>query len=277
MTLAPMLALAGCSGLDLVDAVAPSSGYAVHRGERYGDHPRQSLDIYVPAGGPGTRRAPVVLFFYGGSWRGGAKEAYRFIGAHFARSGHVAAIADYRIFPEVRFPGFVEDCAAATAFLRRSVAGHGGDPERIFLIGHSAGAHMATLLALEPAYLARVGAHPDLIAGVVGISGPYDHDLGTVRWLAEIFPDPASRSAARVTARVRRGAPPMLLASGTADMLVPARNAVALADRLREFGNRVDLRLYDGVSHGDILLAFVPALAGASTLGRDVAAFLAAA
>lgn len=272
-TLAASL-LAGCSGLRLIDAVAPSHGYALQVGLAYGPSQRHRLDIYVPADDAMAPPPPVVLFLYGGSWRNGAREQYRFVGAWLARAGFVAAVADYRLFPEVRFPAFVEDCAAALAFLGRHAAAYGGDPGRLFVMGHSAGAHMAMLLAIEPTYLVDAGADPGRLAGVVGISGPYDHDFGTVRWLADVFPDEASRRAARVAERARSGTPPIFLANGTADSLVPPRNAVVMAQRLRATGNPVELRLYDGAGHGNILLGFVPALAGASTLGRDVAGFL---
>jgi acetyl esterase/lipase len=266
--------LGGCSGLRLIDAVTPSAGYTLAAGLAYGPSQRHLLDIYAPLAGGAAGPPPVVLFLYGGSWRNGARAQYRFVGAWLARAGFVAAVADYRLFPEVRFPGFVEDCAAALAFLGRHAGQHGGDPGRLFLMGHSAGAHMAMLLAIEPAYLVGAGADPDRLAGVVGISGPYDHDFGTVRWLADVFPDDWSRRAARVADRARSGTPPVFLANGMADSLVPARNAVVMAERLRQKGNPVALRLYDGAGHGDILLGFVPALAGASTLGQDVAGFL---
>ena len=266
--------LGGCSGLRLIDAVTPSAGYTLAAGLAYGPSQRHLLDIYAPLAGGAAGPPPVVLFLYGGSWRNGARAQYRFVGAWLARAGFVAAVADYRLFPEVRFPGFVEDCAAALAFLGRHAGQHGGDPGRLFLMGHSAGAHMAMLLAIEPAYLVGAGADPDRLAGVVGISGPDDHDFGTVRWLADVFPDDWSRRAARVADRARSGTPPVFLANGMADSLVPARNAVVMAERLRQKGNPVALRLYDGAGHGDILLGFVPALAGASTLGQDVAGFL---
>ena len=267
-------ALAGCSGLQLVDAVTSTDGYAVARDIAYGPLPRQRMDVYVPAGKPPERPVPVVVFLYGGSWRQGSKEEYRFVGAYLARAGYVAVLPDYRLFPEVRFPVFVEDCAVATTAARRLVPGFGGDPRRVFVMGHSAGAHMAALLGLEPGYLAAVGDDARALSGVIGIAGPYDADFGTIRWLADVFPDARSRSEARVVDKARSFAPPMFLANGISDTLVPPRNAVALADRLRALGNRVDLRLYDGVSHGSILLAFAPTLAGGATLGWDIAGFM---
>lgn len=270
----PALALAGCSGLQLVDAVAPADGYELREAIPYGPEPRQAMDAYLPARIGSGPPPPVVLFLYGGSWRSGDRRDYRFVGAWLARTGHVALVADYRLHPAVRFPAFVEDAAAAFDVARREAQALGGDPRRVALMGHSAGAHMAALLALEPRYLAARGRTPDEISGVVGISGPYVHDLGTVRSLAPVFPDEASRREAMVIAKARAGAPPMFLANGTADVLVPPRNAVELAGRLQGLGGRVELRLYEQAGHADILLGFVGPLAGSSTLAADVAGFL---
>lgn len=268
-----VLALSGCSGLQVVDALAPGDGYEVRPGIAYGRDPRQAMDAYLPVG-RGEGPLPVVLFLYGGSWRSGDRRSYRFVGSWLARTGHVALVADYRLHPEVSFPAFVEDAAAAFDMARREAPALGGDARRVVLMGHSAGAHMAALLALEPRYLGARGRSTGEIAGVVGISGPYVHDFGTVRWLAPVFPDVESRREAIVIAKARAGAPPMFLANGTADTLVPPRNAVELAGRLRGLGARVELKLYEQAGHASILLGLVDPLAGSSTLAADVAAFL---
>ena len=266
--------LAGCSGLRVVDALAPSGGYAVRPAIQYGPDPRQAMDAYLPARPGGGEPPPVVLFLYGGSWRSGERRDYRFVGSWLARTGHVALVADYRLHPAVCFPAFVEDAAAAFDVARREAEALGGDARRVVVMGHSAGAHMAALLALEPRYLGALGRTPAEIAGVVGISGPYVHDFGKVRWLAPVFPDEASRREAMVIAKARPGSPPMFLANGTADVLVPPRNATELAGRLGALGARVELRLYEQAGHADILLGLVDPLAGSSTLAMDVAAFL---
>ncbi|MBN9023922.1 MAG: alpha/beta hydrolase [Rhizobiales bacterium] len=136
----------------------------------YGDGPRRSLDIYAPRDAAG---APVAVFFYGGSWQGGRKETYRFVGRALARRGIVAVVADYRLYPEVVFPGFVEDGARAVGWTAANIARHGGDPRRIFVMGHSAGAHIAAMIALDGRWLAETGS-PVPVAGLLGLSGPYD-------------------------------------------------------------------------------------------------------
>ena len=188
--------------------------------------------------------------------------------------GCVAVVADYRLFPEVRFPGFVEDGAAAVAWAREHAERLGGDPARVFAMGHSAGAHTAVLLGLEPRYLEAARVRPERLAGVIGISGPYALDLRSVRWLRETFPEAQSAGEAMPLEKVRSGAPPMLLAHGGLDVVVHPRNTTALARRLEETGNRVDLRIYQRSGHADILLGLSTMLAGDLTLGGDVVDFV---
>ena len=143
--------LAGCSPLRLVNGLAPSRTYRATNGLAYGAHPRYRLDVYRPAEQAGP--APVVVFFYGGHWRSGERGDYLFVGEALASRGFLALIPDYRLHPEVRFPAFLEDGAKAVRWALSHAAEHGGDPGRLFLMGHSAGAYNAAMLALNPAYL----------------------------------------------------------------------------------------------------------------------------
>lgn len=265
-------ALAGC-GLRTVDMLTPTGVYAREQDIAYGPAARQRLDVYRPKEDR-SAGLPVVVFFYGGSWRRGSKGLYRFVGEYLARMGCVAVLADYRLFPEVRFPAFVEDGAAAVAWARANAARIGGDPARVFAMGHSAGAHTAVLLGLEPRYLATARLRPADLAGVIGISGPYALDPRTIRWLRETFPEAESAGEAKPLDKVRAGAPPMLLAHGSQDGIVNPTNSTALAQRLEASGNRVDLRIYDGAGHADILLGFSTTLSGNLTLGGDVLRFV---
>lgn len=266
--------LAGCNGLRTIDTLTPSGAYELDRDVAYGPSARQRLDVYRPRDAAADAARPVVVFFYGGSWRRGAKESYRFVGEYLSRLGFIAVVADYRLHPEVTFPAFVDDGAAVVGWAVREAPRLGGDPRQVFAMGHSAGAHIAVLLALEPRYLAAQGLSPDRMAGVIGISGPYDTDLSSVRWLRAVFAGEGAGEEARVMTKVRSGAPRMLLANGGRDALVSPRHAVALATRLRELGNRVDLRIYDDAGHGDILLGLSTTLSGSLTLGGDVLAFV---
>ena len=163
---------AAACGPKLLNALVPEDGYRVERDLAYGDDPRQRLDVYVPDGLAGP--APVALFFYGGRWQAGDKDQFQFVGQALASRGFVTVIPDYRRHPEVGFPRFVEDGAAAIAWVRDHGAELGGDPEAIHLLGHSAGAHIAALLALDHDYLAAAGVAPDAIRSFVGLAGPYD-------------------------------------------------------------------------------------------------------
>src|SRR5579871_3858015 len=167
-----LLCLVGCSGARFWLANAPSVFYRVVRQTdlHYGPDGRQTLDIYAPRS---ARNRPVVIFWYGGSWTQGSKSDYRFVGALLAARGFVAVIPDYRLYPASTFPGFEEDGARAVAWVNRHVEEFGGDPRRVVLMGHSAGAHTAAFLAYNRNFLREAGADPASIVGLVGLSGPY--------------------------------------------------------------------------------------------------------
>jgi hypothetical protein len=144
----PVLALglvaSACSPLLVFNAVMPKDGgvRVAARDIPYGADHRQQLDVYVPSG-PTAGPRPIIVFFYGGSWNSGVKNGYGFVGRALAARGFVVAIPDYRLVPQVRFPAFLEDGAAAVRWMRGHAAQYGGDPDRVVLAGHSAGAYNA--------------------------------------------------------------------------------------------------------------------------------------
>ncbi len=238
----------------------------------FGPHPRQRLDIYVPPGGGANR--PVVFFIYGGSWSGGAKATYALVGEAFAARGFVTVIADYRLVPEVRFPVFIEDGALALRFVVDTIARYGGDPGRIHLVGHSAGAYNAMMLALDRRYLTAAGVRPRIVRSATGLSGPYDFlplegavtnaAFGNARNLAQTQP----------ITFVRRDAPPILLATGSADTTVLPKNTNNLAARLSAVGAAVTVKVYDGLGHADTALALTPLFSWRAPVLGDVVAFI---
>src|SRR5688572_24770878 len=169
-----ILALTHVGGIAYAIINAPSyMGWYERRPDlRFGDEPRQVLDVYVPQS-QGKDLRPVVIFWYGGMWLRGSKEQYRFVGAALANSGYVAVLPDYRLYPRARFPTFIEDGALAVKWVREHAHEFGGDPNAIFLMGHSAGAHTAALLALDGRYLQKVGGDSSWLRGWIGLSGPY--------------------------------------------------------------------------------------------------------
>ncbi|QJE74844.1 alpha/beta hydrolase [Aerophototrophica crusticola] len=241
------IALAGCNAL--LNGTVPGDGYAVSRDLAYGDGPRRTLDLYVPDGAPAD--APLLVFIYGGSWDSGSKGIYPFVGQAFASRGYVTAIPDYRVYPEVRFPGFIEDAAAATVWVEREVAKRrGARPRAVFLAGHSAGAHIALMLALDPTWIIRAGGDACVQpAAAVGLAGPYDFLPLTSERLKQVFgPGPAGPETQPISF-AGGGDPPLLLLHGTDDDTVLPRNAERLAAAVNAAGGQATVKLYDGVGH----------------------------
>ncbi|WP_374446244.1 alpha/beta hydrolase [Stella sp.] len=267
------LALAGCAPLDLLDAVVATTAEERRLGVAYGPGPRQRLDLYLPA--PGARPPAVVVFVHGGSWSEGRRGQYRFVGQELATRGYVAVVPDYRLHPEGRWPGFVEDVAAAVAWTVRNATDLGGDPGRIVLMGHSAGAYNAAMVATEPKWLAAHGIDRAAIAGFVGLSGPYDFlplaDPVTRRVFGHVE-SPEATQPVRVAAA---GAPPTLLVHGGDDDTVLPRNSHRLAERMRSLGVPVTLRLHAGTGHAGTVLAFSPLSRDDPPVASELARFVA--
>lgn len=266
-------AAAACSPVNILNRLSPDRRVA--EGVPYGDGPRQRLDIYAPdaAGGP----APVVVFFYGGNWDSGDRADYRFVGASLAQRGCVAIVPDYRLYPEVRFPTFLQDCARAVAWARANAARWGGDPRRIFVMGHSAGAYNAAMLGLDAEFLAAGGLEPRRdLAGVIGIAGPYDFlPLRSPR-LMDLFGPEETRPRTQPITYADRAGPPMLLLHGGADTLVEPGNTIRLAERIRRHGGFVEQRIYPDLGHQLIAGALSGTLRLLAPTLRDSLAFIAA-
>lgn len=220
----------------------------------YGDEPGQSLDVYAL---PQPEERPIVIFWYGGRWTGGSKSDYRFMGTALAERGYVAVVPDYRKFPEVRFPVFIEDAARALVWVRAHARELGGDPSRIVVMGHSAGAHLGAMLAYEPQYLRAAGGRRRWIRAFVGMSGIYAPVPETDEF-RQILPAPFQSDDWQPIWHVDRHAPPSLLLHGLEDRLVNPRETVRLRNALVRHGVHVEMELYSGRSHTDTVAAFSP-------------------
>ena len=242
-------------------------------GIAYGSDARQQLDIYAPLGRTEAAH-PVLIFFHGGSWRDGEREGYGFVGRAFASRGFVTVIADYRKAPKVSFPVFVQDTAATIAWVHTNIAKHDGDPERIFLMGHSAGAHIAMMAALDPQWLAAKDLKPDVIKGVIGLAGPYDF-LPLTSDSSKIalgqWPD---LTETQPITYVRADAPPLLLLTGDKDTVVKPRNSQVLADKIAALGGQSRLKIYSGVNHADIIMAVARPFRTKAPILQDVTEFV---
>jgi acetyl esterase/lipase len=268
--LALILPTLGCAPARLLNAVVPKDGYRVEQDLAYGDHARQRLDLYLPddRGKP----TPTVVFFYGGRWSYGAKADYRFVGQALASRGYVAVIADYRVYPEVRFPAFVEDGARAIRWVHERIADYGGDPGRLHLMGHSAGAHIAALLALDDRFLGAVGLDPGQIEGVLGLAGPYDFLPLTEADLEAIFPEPVRLESQPIRFAGAGSAPSLWLATGTDDKTVQPGNSTRLAAAIGAAGGEVVTRSYPNIGHVGIVLALAAPFRWLAPVLDDLAA-----
>lgn len=267
------LALTACSGPALVDAVTPRSGYTLTADLPFAADPRLKLDLYRPERpAAGT---PAIVFFYGGNWEAGEKEEYRFVAQALAARGFTVAVPNYRLYPAVRYPAFLEDSAAAVAWVRRHGAEHGAPAGPVAMMGHSAGAYNALMLAVDGRWLGAQGLDPatDLRAAV-GLAGPYDFLPLDSDMLKDLFGPEDQRPDTQPVNHVTRRTPPMLLATGTDDTTVYPRNSRNLSDRVRRMGGTAKVVEYEGVGHIRIIAAFAGPLRWMAPVLDDVDRFL---
>jgi acetyl esterase/lipase len=271
-------ALFGCSPAGLLNGfsrLAGDSARLAAGGVPFGDDPRLKLDVWTPR----QRSAaplPTVIFFYGGGWVAGERGDYGFVGRAFAAQGFVTIIPDYRLVPVVRFPAFIEDAARAVRWTRDHVAKFGGDPGRIDIAGHSAGAYIGAMLSLDRHYLTDAGVDPAAIRAAALMSGPYDfYPFTEQRGRDALGNWPRPRETQPISF-VRRDAPPMLLMAGTADNVVNPRNSRRLAAALTAAGATAELKLYPGRSHIDTIKSLSPLFRGATSALADSVAFFTA-
>jgi len=277
--LLPLLAaggLAACAPVRTLNALASvSGGYTRQDGVAYAEGPRQRLDIYTPASPPPPGGWPLVVFFYGGSWNTGERAEYRFVGAALASGGVLTLVADYRLYPEVRYPEFLNDSAQALAYGLREAARLGANPTRVFVMGHSAGAYNAAMLALDARWLAATGHAPGELAGFIGLAGPYDFFPTDNVDAQPVFFHPNYPVGAQPIEHTSAAAPPSFLGAPVNDVLVsPTRSTQGLAARLQAVGAAVTLKRYERASHTTLIGAFAPPLRWVAPVEADVLAFV---
>ena len=262
-----------CSPLTAFNTLAPRDPAArAGSGIAYGPDPRQTLDVYTPKGG--AAGAPVLVFFYGGGWNSGRRQDYAFVGQALASRGFLTVVPDYRLVPQVRYPDFLKDCAAAVAWAHLHAAAFGGDPDRIVLAGHSAGAYNAIMLALDTHYLRDAGVDPRLIRAAAGLSGPYDFLPFRVDSTIATFGDAPDPAATQPINHVTPAAPPIFLGHGDKDTLVYPKNTTTLGAALAKAGDTVEVKIYPGLSHADMVLALSKLFRGKAPVLADMTGFL---
>lgn len=275
-----ILQLSACAtvGLLTLNTFAAFQGhYKVSKDQSYGPLKRQSLDVYTPKlsdSDPQLKPSPVVIFFHGGNWNSGSKDQYRFVGEALASFGYRVVIPNYRLYPKVKSPAFIEDGALAVRWVRNNIQAYGGDPKQIFLMGHSAGGQIAMLLTVDESYLKQVGFNPHQLRGTIGLAGPYDFLPFTEPHHDDLFGPPENFPKSQPINFVDGKEAPLLLLYGLEDKRVFLKNSVNLEKKVLKKRGRVKTIYYDKLGHIDLITAFSIPLRSKGPVLRDVVRFL---
>ena len=265
--------LLGCSPLKVLNAFTPGGTFSKTADVSYGPDPRNRLDIYTPI--DAAADAPVVVFFYGGSWNSGSRSDYSFVGEALASRGIVAVLADYRLYPQVHYQGFLDDSAKAVGWTHQHIHEYRGDPSRLYVMGHSAGAYNAAMLALDPKWLATVDMKPSMLSGWIGLAGPYDFLPIENPEVKPVFYFPNSPPDSQPINHVSAASPPALLIAAKDDTVVnPRRNTGGMAERLRRQGVPVRELYFSKPGHATLVAAFSRPMRGLAPVLDEVVAFV---
>lgn len=257
--------LSACSGQKLLNTMTLATGYTRVSNVVFDQATGLKTDVYMPKA---AAHAPVIVFFFGGRWSEGDKDLYEFAGAALAKQGFVAVVPNYRLYPQVKFPAFVEDSAKVVRWAHDNAARYGGDNQRLFLMGHSAGAYNAAMLVTDESYLRAVGGSRKWLAGMVGLAGPYDFLPFTDSDIIDMFGPPARFEATQPINHVDGHNPPMLLMHGEDDTAVFPKNTRNFANKIRAAGGPVETVFYPKLSHSWIVATLSTALQGRSDVMR---------
>ena len=273
--------LAACAPVTLINALTPSFSYKKITNIAYtsSGNARQQLDVYQPTDSAlATKLRPVVVFFYGGAWQEGSRSDYLFVAEALTQRGYVVVVPDYRVYPEVQYPEFLHDGAAAVAWVTINAERYGGDRSRIFLMGHSSGAHIAAMLALDSTYLDAQKVPRTALKGLIGLAGPYDFLPLTEPNVIALFASQPNLALTQpihyVSTTAAITTPPVLLLHGDVDRRVLPKNSINLARELRTAGAKVDFELLPGLNHTDIIAKFTRLLRGDGKLVDRVDQFI---
>jgi len=257
--------------------MVPQSTYKLESGIAFGQLPRQKLDIYSPnnaSENQAHKPRKVVIFYYGGSWDSGERGDYKFVGEALASMGFVVVIPDYRVYPEVLFPAFMDDPALAAKWVKDNISQYQGDANQVFLAGHSAGAHIAVMMAVNAEYLAKQSLNPTDFVGVIGLAGPYDFLPLKSERLKTIFGPESEQWKSQPINFVDGKNPPMLLAVGKKDGTVWPRNSHNLAKKIKKNNGLVQVIEFENYGHIDMAAKLAKPLRGNGELLKVVADFI---
>lgn len=258
--------LSACSPAAILNKTVPNRGYILEADVPYGTLPRQKLDFYRPK--QPRADGKTVVFFYGGSWDRGEKGDYLFVAQALTSRGIGVVVPDYRLYPEVRFPAFIEDGALAVRWAADRIG-----TDKLFLMGHSAGGEIASMLAANTPYLAAAGVERMKLRGFIGLAGPYDFLPLTSTKLIDIFGSANNPDIQAITF-AQAPLPPALLIHGTSDTTVYPRNSENLVQAWRSAGAQAEMLIYRGVGHVDLVASFADVLHGRASTREDVVAWI---
>ena len=269
--LAPALFIWGV--LNAVPQLFPKSqSVKEHINLPYGSAPKQVLDV-VSSGK--CKNSPVIVFAHGGSWRWGQKDYHRTIGQQFARSGIVFTTIDYRLYPDVRFPSFPQDVALSVQWVRENISKYGGDRNRIFLMGHSAGAHSVSLVGLDPKYLQELGGGLDWIKGVIPMACPFEFDPSKEFLYRDLFPrDLDVTKLMPMGIPLEGNIPSFFIMQGGLDPIIRNDSALEFARKVEKAGGRAQVKLYRTHGHFSLVRRTTSWHIWPSPLLKDVVSFI---
>ncbi|MGI9423119.1 MAG: alpha/beta hydrolase [Hyphomicrobiaceae bacterium] len=220
---------------------------SIERGVLFGPHSRHQLDLYAPPVSREAYQRPILLFLYGGGWTSGERACYSFVGSAFAARGITTVIPDYRLYPQVRYPEFNHDATLAYRWIARNLMN--GTPRPVILMGHSAGAHIATTIAYDASYLQVPESGLPRASGVIALSGPYAFDPTTWPTTEQIFATAPDPHTPRPIFHVDSRSPSTLLIYGLRDTVVQPENARELQSKLQACGVAARLLEYRNLGH----------------------------
>ena len=264
-----------CSPIKVLNSLVPENGYELVSGVEYGTNARQKLDIYLPkAAEKSTALKKVIIFYYGGNWDSGERADYKFAAEALVSHGYIVVIPDFRVYPEVLFPGFMADPVSAAKWVKTNIKKYNGDANKVFLAGHSSGAHMAVMMAINPEYLAEASLKPNDFAGVIGLAGPYDFLPLKSDRLKTIFGSEAEQWKSQPINFVNGKNPPLFLAVGMKDDTVWPRNTINLAKKIKEKNGLVEVHEFASYGHVDMVAKLAKPLRGNGELLKSVITFI---
>ena len=230
-------------GLKFINFMARTGGYRKTE-TVYGENHRHRFDSYLHLKPSGDRAK--IIFLYGGGWQSGDRSDFRFVADTLCSLGFDVYVPDYRLYPEVRFDEILHDAVSAVDAIMNENEG------TFFIMGHSAGAQLGALLALNPDLLQS----PERISGFIGLAGPYDFYPFTEDEHWDLFAPEEMYPDSQPVNYVRADAPPLLLLHGRDDMRVRRGHSKSLMEKQQAVGGQACREVYDNMGHVDIILSF---------------------